>query len=153
MPAQDGVFTLGPGITPPRFLSGRRLHFADLTQHMRSRMSAVPKGAVVTRCTITAEGSVTDCKSLQGLSGLEDGVIRTLTTWRYEPATLDGKPVPVHYEFDIWFTNEPGGGMDERRQVASADKPGKRADGANQSACILCASVSASSLATPPLGF
>ncbi|MCP3164254.1 M56 family metallopeptidase [Myxococcus qinghaiensis] len=152
-PAQDGVFTLGPGITPPRFLSGSRMHFADLTQHMRSRMSAVPKGAVVTRCTITAEGSVTDCKSLQGLSGLEEGVIRALTTWRYEPATLDGKPVPVHYEFDIWFTNEPGGGMDERRQVASADKPGKRADGANQSACILCASVSASSLATPPLGF
>ncbi|NTX64169.1 energy transducer TonB [Myxococcus sp. CA051A] len=153
MPEEDGVFTLGPGITPPRFLTGRRLHFADLTQNIRSRVNAVPKGAVVTRCTITAEGTVTDCKSLQSLSGLEDGIIRTLTTWRYEPAMLDGKPVPVHYEFDVWFTNEPGGGMDERRQVASADKPGQRADGSNQSACILCASAASTTLVTPPVGF
>ncbi|MBZ4400917.1 M56 family metallopeptidase [Myxococcus sp. AS-1-15] len=148
-PEDDGAFTLGPGITPPRFVSGQRLAFQDITQNLRSRISAVPKGSIVTRCTITAEGSVTNCKSLQSLSGLEEGVIRTLTTWRYEPATLDGKPVPVHYEFDIWFTNEPGGGRDQ--QLASADKPGKRADGSSQSACILCASVSASSVATPPV--
>ncbi|MCP3100823.1 M56 family metallopeptidase [Myxococcus sp. K15C18031901] len=151
---QDGVFDLGPGITPPRFVSGRRFHFADLTQGMRSRISAVPNGAVVTRCTITAEGSVTDCKSLQGLSGLEEAVIRTLTTWRYAPAMLDGKPVPVHYEFDIWFTNEPGGAMgDPTRQLARADKTGERADGALQEGCVLCASVTTSGLVAPPGGF
>ncbi|MCE9670454.1 energy transducer TonB [Myxococcus stipitatus] len=151
---EDGVFTLGPGITPPRFVTGRRFHFADLTQGMRSRISAVPNGAVVTRCTITADGSVTNCKSLQGLSGLEDAVIRTLTTWRYEPAQLKGKPVPVHYEFDIWFTNEPGGSMgDATRQLARADKPGPRADGSGQESCILCASVTTSGLVAPPAGF
>ncbi|AGC45015.1 hypothetical protein MYSTI_03709 [Myxococcus stipitatus DSM 14675] len=153
MPSEDGIFTLGPGITPPRFVSGARLNFADLTQNIRSRVSAVPKGVVVTRCTITTDGSVTDCKSLQGLSGLEEGIIRTLTTWRYAPATLDGKPVPVHYDFDIWFTNEPGGGVEEQRRFARADVPGTRADGSSQNACVLCASVSAASLVTPPLGF
>ncbi|QSQ15994.1 energy transducer TonB [Myxococcus landrumensis] len=153
IPSEDGIFTLGPGITPPRFVSGQRLNFADLTQNIRSRVSAVPKGVVVTRCTITTDGSVTDCKSLQGLSGLEDGIIRTLTTWRYAPATLDGKPVPVHYDFDVWFTNEPGGGVEEQRRFARADVPGTRADGSSQNGCVLCASVSASSLVTPPIGF
>ncbi|WP_342381959.1 energy transducer TonB [Myxococcus stipitatus] len=152
MPSEDGIFTLGPGITPPRFVSGDRLNFADLTRNIRSRVSAVPKGVVVTRCTITTDGSVTDCKSLQGLSGLEEGIIRTLTTWRYAPATLDGKPVPVHYDFDVWFTNEPGGGVEEQRRFARADVPGTRADGSSQNACVLCASVSASSLVTPPGG-
>ncbi|WP_368670529.1 energy transducer TonB [Myxococcus sp. AM011] len=89
-------------------MSGCRFHSADLPQNLRSRISAVLKGAIVTRCAITAEGNVTHCKSLQGLSGLGDGVIRTLTTWSYEPAMLDGKPVPVLNEFDIGFTNEPG---------------------------------------------
>ncbi|WP_338866709.1 M56 family metallopeptidase [Myxococcus stipitatus] len=153
VPSEDGVFTLGPGITPPRFVSGQRLNFADLTQNIRARVSAVPKGIVVTRCTITTDGTVTDCKSLQGLSGLEDGIIRTLTTWRYAPAMLDGKPVPVHYDFDIWFTNEPGGGVEEQRRFARAEIPGTRADGSSPNGCVLCASVSASSLVAPPIGF
>ncbi|WP_426752623.1 M56 family metallopeptidase [Myxococcus sp. Y35] len=115
------VKKLRPGITPPRFLSGERISFPNIAYGIQSQLGGFPKGAVVARCIITAQGSVTDCEPIQGLRGLEDGVIRTLSTWRYEPAMLDGKPVAVRWVFDIWFTKEPGGGPSESRRLAGVD--------------------------------
>lgn len=115
------VMEMGPGITPPRFLSGDRFHYPSLTYGIRSAMSSFPKGSVVARCTITTAGTVTDCKPIQGLGGLEENVIRTLSTWRYEPAQLNGRPVAVHYVFDIVFSTQPGGAhLDTTNKVASA---------------------------------
>lgn len=115
------VKTLRPGVTPPRFLSGERIHLPNIAYGIQSHFGGFPKGAVVARCIITTQGSVTDCQPIQGLRGLEEGVIRTLSTWRYEPATLNGKPVAVRYVFDIWFTKDPGGGTSESRQLAGLD--------------------------------
>ncbi|WP_284667299.1 M56 family metallopeptidase [Myxococcus sp. SDU36] len=121
MKASAPVKRLRPGITPPRFLSGERIHLPNIAYGIQSHFGGFPKGAVVARCTITAQGSVTECQPIQGLRGLEQGVIRTLSTWRYEPATLNGKPVAVRYVFDIWFTKDPGGGTSESRQLAGLD--------------------------------
>ncbi|AKQ65746.1 Regulatory sensor-transducer, BlaR1/MecR1 family [Myxococcus hansupus] len=121
MTAPPPLKRLRPGITPPRFLSGERIQFRNVAYGSQTSLDGFPKGAVVARCVITAEGSVTDCQPLKGLRGLEAGVIRTLSTWRYEPARLDGKPVAVRYVFDIWFTKEPGGGPRESKQVAGLD--------------------------------
>ncbi|MFP2928836.1 energy transducer TonB, partial [Pyxidicoccus sp. 3LG] len=138
--ATPKVLELGPGITPPRFISGERFHYRDLMYGSRVNLASFPKGAVVARCTITTQGTVTDCKSIQGLSGLEDAVIRTLSTWRYEPAMLDGKPVAVHYVFDIWFTNQPGGGHTEPpgKQLAAVDLSQYRTGSAASHSCIVC---------------
>jgi len=130
---RPAVLDLGPGITPPRFISGKRFHYRDLTYGLEAKLGSFPRGSVVTRCTITTEGSVTDCKPLQGLRGLEEAVIRTLSTWRYAPALLDGKPVAVRYVFDVWFTDQPGGGGVEKAdgQLASLDvNPDPRSTGA-----------------------
>ncbi|CAM4334448.1 M56 family metallopeptidase [Myxococcus xanthus] len=121
MKAPAPVKTLRPGITPPRFLSGERIHLPSIVYGIQSHFGGFPKGAVVARCIITTQGSVTDCQPIQGLRGLEEGVIRTLSTWRYEPATLNGKPVAVRYVFDVWFTKEPGGGTHESRHFAGLD--------------------------------
>lgn len=142
--AQPAVLDLVPGITPPRFVSGKRFHYPDLTYGIRAVVDAFPKGSVVARCTITTEGTVTDCTSLRGLGGLEEGVIRTLTTWRYEPAMLDGKPVAVHYIFDIVFSNNPGGARmaPPGKQLASADLEYFR-NGAGDHSCMRCTRFSA----------
>ncbi len=121
MTAPPPLKRLRPGITPPRFLSGERIQFRNVAYGTQTSLDGFPKGAVVARCVITAEGTVTDCQPLKGLRGLEAGVIRTLSTWRYEPARLDGKPVAVRYVFDIWFTKEPGGGPRESQRVAGLD--------------------------------
>ncbi|WP_164019697.1 M56 family metallopeptidase [Pyxidicoccus trucidator] len=133
------VLDLGPGITPPRFVSGERFHYRDLTYGLRAQVGSFPRGSVVTRCTITTEGTVTDCKPLQVLGGLEEGVIRTLTTWRYEPALRNGKPVAVHYVFDVWFTNNPGGGRTEPPggQLASLTFDQVQG-GAGDHSCMIC---------------
>ncbi|MBZ4420903.1 M56 family metallopeptidase [Myxococcus sp. RHST-1-4] len=139
-PAPPAVLELGPGITPPRFISGERLHYRDLTYGLRRALASFPKGAVIARCTITTEGSVTDCKPIQGLRGLEETVIRTISTWRYEPAMLAGKPVAVHYVFDIWFSNEPGGApvQPPGRHLASVDLSQYQSGAAAQHSCIVC---------------
>ncbi|WP_225889005.1 M56 family metallopeptidase [Myxococcus xanthus] len=121
MKAPAPVKTLRPGITPPRFLSGERIHLPSIVYGIQSHFGGFPKGSVVARCIITTQGSVTDCQPIQGLRGLEEGVIRTLSTWRYEPATLNGKPVAVRYVFDVWFTKEPGGGTHESRHFAGLE--------------------------------
>ncbi|WP_163993039.1 M56 family metallopeptidase [Pyxidicoccus caerfyrddinensis] len=137
--SRPAVLDLGPGITPPRFVSGERFHYPSLTYGIRSAVSAFPRGSVVARCTITTEGSVTDCKSLQGLGGLEDNVIRTLTTWRYEPALRDGMPVAVHYIFDVVFSTQPGGARVDPpgKQLASVDLSRFRGAAAENS-CMIC---------------
>ncbi|NMO19092.1 M48 family metalloprotease [Pyxidicoccus fallax] len=156
--AQPAVLELGPGITPPRFLSGERFHYPDLAYGLRKALASFPKGSVVARCTITAQGNVTDCTSLQGLGGLEEAVIRTLSTWRYAPAMLNGKPVAVHYVFDIWFSNEPGGARPQPvgkqlasteppslgNQLASADLSQYRSGAAAAHSCIVCTRFSTS---------
>jgi beta-lactamase regulating signal transducer with metallopeptidase domain len=143
--AQPSVFELRPGITPPRFVSGERFHYPNLTYGLRAQLASFPRGAVVARCTITTEGTVTDCKSLQGLGGLEEAVIRTLSTWRYAPATLHGKPVAVHYVFDVWFTTQPGGGKVQPPggQLASADLSQYRGGVASKHSCMLCTRIDA----------
>jgi TonB family protein len=139
-PVAPAVLELRPGITPPRFISGERFHYPNLAYAVRASVGSFPSGAVVARCTITTQGRVTDCKSLQGLRGLEEAVIRTLSTWRYEPAKLHGKPVAVHYVFDIWFTNEPNSAPKQvpGRQLASADLSRYRGGAADDSSCIVC---------------
>jgi beta-lactamase regulating signal transducer with metallopeptidase domain len=136
MPA---VLELGPGVTPPRFVSGERFHYNSLTYGIRSAVASFPKGSVVARCTITTDGSVTDCKPLQGLGGLEENVIRTLSTWRYEPALFNGKPVAVHYVFDIVFSTQPGGARLEPvgKQLASVDMS-QFQGAAGEHSCMIC---------------
>lgn len=59
------------------------------------------EGAVVALADVDASGSVTGVKltrvdlSSSVSAGLEQGVIETVRTWKFKPATEKGKPVPA----------------------------------------------------------
>lgn len=38
--------------------------------------------------------------------GLSEEAVRTIKTWRFEPAKLDGQPVPVYYTLTMNFRLE-----------------------------------------------
>jgi TonB family protein len=52
------------------------------------------------------DGSVTEIEvknSTNPGQGFEDAAIAALKKWRYEPGTLNGKPVPVYFTVTIDF--------------------------------------------------
>ena len=61
-------------------------------------------GVVILQAVITKEGTVEEIAVLKPLPGLTDSAVRALSRWRFEPATLNGKPVDVYYSLSVNFT-------------------------------------------------
>lgn len=63
------------------------------------------QGIVIVQATIDKGGNVVDAKILKGLPmGLDQEALTTIRKWKFEPATLNGKPVAVYYNLTINFT-------------------------------------------------
>jgi len=60
-------------------------------------------GGVTIDALVDANGRVTRMKVLSGPALLEQAAMDALRQWKYEPATLDGKAVPVHLTVTIQF--------------------------------------------------
>jgi TonB family protein len=53
---------------------------------------------------VTAEGKVRDLKVTKSLDkDLDKQALAAVSTWRFEPATKDGKPVAVHLSTAVTF--------------------------------------------------
>lgn len=63
------------------------------------------EGTVVLRVLVTAEGTAgaVEIKSSSGHSLLDESARKTVQTWRFKPATVDGKPVAEWYQVPIPF--------------------------------------------------
>lgn len=94
----EAVETVGVGIEAPRKIESPAPHYTDAARH------AGIEGAVTILAVIDEKGRVVCPRPLQGLPlGLTEIAVRTLFTWRFEPATLDGEPVPVYYNVTFNF--------------------------------------------------
>lgn len=59
---------------------------------------------VLLRAVIDAEGDVAAVEVLKGLTlGLTESAVDTVKTWKYQPATQDGVPVPVFMFISVNF--------------------------------------------------
>jgi TonB family protein len=101
-PAAEGPpYRVGGNILRPEKISG-----ASPTYTKEARKARVT-GAVVLDALIDEKGNVTDVKILQGLmSGLDESTVEAVKNWKFRPATLDGRPVPVYYTLTVNFTTE-----------------------------------------------
>lgn len=72
----------------------------------RIALSNGDEGTVILRVQVTAEGTAgaVEIKKSSGFPQLDDSARRTVQTWRFKPATVDGKPVTEWYEVPIPFT-------------------------------------------------
>jgi TonB family protein len=90
---------VGPGVTPPRAISPKPE--PDYTDEARQ---AHIQGTVVLDVTIRADGTGKVNKVERGLGyGLDEKAIQTFEKWRFEPGTLNGKPVDVQLQVTINF--------------------------------------------------
>ncbi len=86
------VLTVGPGITPPRKISGNPPRYPE-----RARQSKL-EGRVSVQFIVTADGLPTNFEIIESAGELlDDTVLKALAEWKFEPATKDGVPVKVRW--------------------------------------------------------
>jgi len=60
-------------------------------------------GNVMVDALIDANGRVTTMKIVSGPTLLQQAAMDALKQWKYQPATLDGKPVAMHLTVTVQF--------------------------------------------------
>jgi periplasmic protein TonB len=94
-PTGEDVVPIGPGMTPPRLVSGPSLAYT------REALEARVEGTLIVRCVITREGETEGCRVVKGLPHLSESVRDSLEARRYTPVTFQGHPVSVFYNFNV----------------------------------------------------
>jgi protein TonB len=98
----------GPAIGPMQIsgnvLAPVRIHAPDPHYPEEARHARV-QGVVILQTIIDTVGNVTDVKVLKGLpSGLTEAAVEAVSSWRFKPATLEGRPVAVYYLVTVSFS-------------------------------------------------
>lgn len=78
---------------------------APQPQYTEIARKARIQGVVIVQAIIDKEGSVQNVKVLKGLPmGLDQAAVEAIKSWKFKPATLNGKPVTVYYNLTVNFT-------------------------------------------------
>ena len=79
--------------------------FAPRPNYTEEARRARVQGVVILQAVVDAVGNVGYVKVLKGLpEGLTESAVQVVEQWRYEPATLNGEPVPVYINLTVNFS-------------------------------------------------
>jgi TonB family protein len=94
----EGPLPVGGAVSAPQKI------FAPQPQYTHAALVAHIEGPVVVRATIDKSGRVTDVEVLRGVPmGLTEAAVDAVRQWRFQPATLRGRPVSVYYDLTVAF--------------------------------------------------
>lgn len=94
---------LSEGMTPPKAIS--RIEPVYPEEAKKARIA----GIVIIEATINEAGVVTEASVVKPLPfGLDQAALDAIQQWRFEPATQDGRPVPVKFHFTFNFKTDDG---------------------------------------------
>jgi hypothetical protein len=102
-PTESTILRVGGEVVEPTEIS--RVSPVFPTTCGKSRF----QGLFIFEATIDSQGTVTNVKTLRGISARppcperETECKRALSLWRYKPATLRGVPVPVYLTITLSF--------------------------------------------------
>jgi len=97
-PEPEGPIQVGGDVLPPEKT------FAPQPQYTEIARKARLQGVVIVQAIIDKGGNVTNVKVLKGLGmGLDQAAVDAIKKWKFEPATLNGKPVAVYYNLTVNF--------------------------------------------------
>ena len=93
-----GPIRVGGDVKPPNKLYSPSPQYTEIARKARIT------GVVIVEAIIDKQGNVTNVKILKGLPmGLDQAAVDAVKRWRFEAATLNGKPVAVIYNLTINF--------------------------------------------------
>jgi TonB family protein len=95
---EDVVYKVGHGVTSPKAVFNPDPSYTDSAAKKKIH------GEVLLKLVVTADGKARDVKVVRGLEdSLDRQALTTVSTWRFEPGTKDGKPVPVEINVEVTF--------------------------------------------------
>lgn len=98
-PVSDEPIHIGQGVTKPVKVYEPPPRYSEIARKARIQ------GIVILQSVIDEQGNVRDVKVLRGLPmGLTEAAVEAVQQWRFEPATLRGRPVAVYYNLTVSFT-------------------------------------------------
>jgi TonB family protein len=94
----DAVYEMGNGVTAPKPVYTPNPEYVD-----KARKHKI-NGVILLAMIVTAEGTVRDVKVTKSLDeDLDRQAVTAVSTWKFKPATKDGKPVAVHLKTQVTF--------------------------------------------------
>lgn len=97
-PEPTGPIRVGGDVKAPVKVNAPDPQYPDAARNARV------EGVVIVEAIIDKQGRVKSTKIVKDLPmGLGDSAQRAIKTWRFKPATLNGKPVEVYYNLTVNF--------------------------------------------------
>jgi protein TonB len=94
----EGPIRVGGDVAPPVKITAPPPQYTEIARKARVQ------GVVIVEAIIDKQGNVTNVKVLKGLPmGLDAAAADAVKKWKFEPATLNGKPVAVIYNLTVNF--------------------------------------------------
>lgn len=94
----DRPIRVGGDVTRPVKISGPKPRYTEIARRARIQ------GVVILDAIIDKSGAVTNVKILKPLPmGLDQSAADAVSQWKFEPATLNGKPIDVYYSLTVNF--------------------------------------------------
>ncbi len=95
----DTVYEPGNGLTPPKGVYMPNPEYSE-----KARKKKISETQSCVEMVVTTDGKVRDVKVTKSLEpSLDQQAIAAVQTWKFEPATEDGKPVAVHIHAEVSF--------------------------------------------------
>jgi len=86
------------GVSSPRVIFDPEPEYSDEARRIRT------EGSVVLWLVVGADGRPRNIRLQHSLGmGLDEKAVAAVTQWRFEPARLDGRPVPVEINVEVTF--------------------------------------------------
>jgi TonB family protein len=100
-PPDPGPYRVGGEITRPEKISGGPPEYTEAARRARIM------GVVIVEVVIDEQGDVTHARVLKSLPmGLDQKAVEAVETWKFKPATWEGKPVPDYYVVTVNFQHD-----------------------------------------------
>jgi TonB family protein len=94
----EGPIRVGGDVAPPVKITSPPPQYTEIARKARVQ------GVVIIEAIIDKQGNVTNVKILKSLPmGLDTAAAVAVKKWKFEPATLNGKPVAVIYNLTVNF--------------------------------------------------
>jgi TonB family protein len=94
----EKIYKIGPGIVPPKVLEKSEPQYTDKARAARL------EGTVALMIVVGVDERAHNIKVTKSLDpGMDANAIKSIMTWRFQPGTKNGKPVPVQAKIDVNF--------------------------------------------------